>query len=213
MQVCIRCKKEFEEKAHLNKQGHPFCDVCFQELIERREEKQTQSGAVLRPREGRESLTICESCGKKARKDATACIHCGTQLIFPRRPKGVIAVVVLILIGSLISLVGVVSYNSATAVFLGFSLSATAWRISSLIGFGIPIYIAIGFFKLKKSARTILLWYILFSIVNVVLTGWHLGQNAFSSAIPNLIILLAINLAYFGVILYFVIRLKDRFVN
>ena len=158
-------------------------------------------------------MVICRSCGRKIEKGAVVCDHCGAPLIAPKRPKGVIVVVVLVAISALMSLAGLISYNSATAVFMGFSLSAAAWRISSLIGFGVCIYIAIGFFKLKKSARTILLWYILFSIVNVVLTGWHLAQNAFSSAIPNLIILLAINLAYFGVLLFLIVRLKKHFVN
>ena len=213
MQVCTRCKKEFEEKAHLDKHGHPFCDACYQDLIEHRKEKQAQSGAVLRTREGRESSATCESCGERVRKDAIVCDHCGAPLIAPKRPSGVIVVVVLVLISALMELYKLVSYNSATAVFLGFSLSATAWRISSLLGFGICVYIAIGFFKLKKLARTILLCYILFSMVDVVLTGWNLAQNAFSSAIPNLIILLAINLAYFGVLLFLVVRLKKHFVR
>lgn len=158
-------------------------------------------------------MAIYKSGGRKIEKGTVVCNHCGAPLIAPRRPKGVIAVVVLVLISALMQLFKLVSYDGATAVVFGFSLSATAWRISSLIGFGIYIHIAIGFFKLKKLARTILLWCILFSIVDVVLTGWHLAHNAFSSAIPDLIILLAINLAYFGVLLFLVVRLKNQFVR
>lgn len=46
-------------------------------------------------------MAICKSCGRKIEKRAAVCNHCGAPLAVPKRPKRVIAVVVLVLINAL----------------------------------------------------------------------------------------------------------------
>lgn len=60
MHTCSRCKKAFAEKPHLDKQGRPFCEVCYLELM-----KQRGAGTKSSPKDAERPPTQATGRSKK----------------------------------------------------------------------------------------------------------------------------------------------------
>ena len=156
-------------------------------------------------------MSTCKKCGKKMERGAIVCEECGTRLAVSKRPKGAVVVAILMFINASFSLIQIPLYNTDTSIFLGINLPVAVMRIIGLMSAGLSVYCAIGFYKLQRLARHILLAIVLGGMLNATLTVWSFARILPPSAVPSLALLLAANLAFFGVILFFIVRLRHHF--
>lgn len=153
-------------------------------------------------------MTSCPACGKEIANGASVCKHCRAELGAPARPTGVTAIAILTLVGSVLSLVGLVVLTDPYPVVLGLRVPAALAKLSVAALAGVGIYCGIGLLRQKALARRVFTWVAIYSVVNALLSTPVIAGSS-SEAITGM----AIAVGFYGWILFYLSSRKDYFIN
>ena len=165
-------------------------------------------------------MSSCPNCGKEIAEGAVVCKHCGHKFGKPARPTGVTILGVLSMLGGIIGLIGLAVAMSQpaysveqSAVVLGMHVSIPLFVVISIAANLLSIYCGIGFLRQQRLARTIYIYLGSFGIISTLLGVFGQAGNLRGDAATVFYVIILITLAYYGLILRYVVRRKDYFVN
>jgi hypothetical protein len=134
------------------------------------------------------------------------------------RPKGVTIIAVLTLILALFGLIGLFLIQPMDSILFGIIVPIPVTVIATLISVGIGIYCGIGLLKLKRVARQLYIWLLVYHMVNAalekgrIMIGGNLPHAPIASY-PTFIISNLLGLLIASFLIYYIASRKKYFVN